>query len=249
MDWWSTAAGSTARPDGSRLVDEPPQRPRGRIARPIALPAAMLVAFAVVLGCALALGGLLGLAERPDGSTAVDASITSWVVAHRTSGVTTLARVFSTIGSQIVLAPLAAVVTIGLLVRRRFVQAVLLVAAWGGALGLYNITKVVAERPRPPAEIWLTKVGRTWAFPSGHATQSLATLGAVVLIAAVWLPEVRRPLRLIALVLVAGIGWSRVYLGVHWTTDVAGGWLIAAGWLGVLAWLTARATTRDQPRA
>jgi hypothetical protein len=53
----------------------------------------LLVAFGVILGCAIGVGELLKLAERPDGSTALDSSITNWVVAHRVSGLTTLARV------------------------------------------------------------------------------------------------------------------------------------------------------------
>ena len=206
----------------------------------------MLVFFAVALGCAVAAGELLSLAERPDGSTAFDSSITSWVVAHRTSGVTTLARLFSTLGSQVILAPVAAIVTLGLLVRRHFVQAALLVAAWGGAIGLYNLTKDVVKRPRPPASLWLTHVGRTWSFPSGHATQSLATLGALIVVAGGLLPRTHWPLRLLALILVAGIGWSRVYLGVHWTTDVGAGWLVAAGWLTVLASLAGYASSIDR---
>ena len=65
---------------------------RTRVSTPVLLLIVLLVGFAVVLGCAIAAGELLALAERPDGSTALDSSITNWVVAHRTSGLTTLAR-------------------------------------------------------------------------------------------------------------------------------------------------------------
>lgn len=203
--------------------------------------ALLLASFAMILGGAIATGELLKLAERSDGSTAFDSSITSWMVAHRTSGLTTLARVLSTIGSQAVLIPAVGVVLAALIIRRRFVFAGLLLAAWGGAILLYNLTKYFVARPRPPVDIWLTNVGRSTAFPSGHATQSLATFLALALVGAAWVSHMRWPVKALALVLAGGVGWSRVYLGVHWTTDVGAGWLTAAVWLAAVAWLAARA--------
>src|SRR6476659_1008368 len=208
-----------------------------RITTPGVLSVSVLVCFAVVLGCAIAIGGLLELAERPDGSTAIDSSITSWVVTHRTHALTSVARLLSTLGSQAVLIPLIAIAAVALLGRRRWVLAGLVVAAWGGAIGMYSLTKHFVHRMRPPMVIWLTDVGRTSSFPSGHATQSLATFLALVLVGAVIIPGARWPGRAIALALAIGVGWSRVYLGVHWATDVGAGWLIAAGWLTIVVWL------------
>ena len=193
--------------------------------------------FAAVLLCAILGGTLLGLAERPDGSTSADSSITSWIVAHRAPGWTTLAHALSTLGSQAVLIPLAAVVAFALLARRRFVLAGLLVAVWGGAILLYALSKYFVHRSRPPSEIWLTDVGNTTSFPSGHATQSLATFVALALVGAAWLSKPPWPGRVLALALAAGVGWSRVYLGVHWTSDVLAGWLIAVAWITAVLWL------------
>ncbi len=206
-----------------------------RTTTPARLLVAVLAWFCLVLACAVLTGHLLALAERPGGSTSIDSSITGWVVAHRTDGLTTLARALATVGSQAVLLPVTATVAVLLLVRRRFVPAALLVVAWGGALGLYNLTKQLVQRHRPPMHIWLTKVSGT-SFPSGHATQSLCTFLALALVAAVWLPRARRPGELLAVLLAAGIGWSRVYLGVHWATDVGAGWLIAAAWIAIAVW-------------
>jgi hypothetical protein len=67
-------------------------RPDTRLAAPLTPLALALLSFAVVLGCAIAGGELLAMAERPDGSTAFDSSITSWMVARRTHELTALAR-------------------------------------------------------------------------------------------------------------------------------------------------------------
>ena len=213
-------------------------------ATPARLLMRLVVSFAVVLACAIACGELLELAENPDGSTSFDSSITSWVVAHRTDGLTTLAHGLSTLGSQAVLTPVACVVTAVLLVRRRLVPAAALIAAWGGAILLYSLTKLFVHRQRPPMDIWLTDVGRTTSFPSGHATQSLATFLALALVGAAWLSKPRFPGAVLALILAIGVGWSRVYLGVHWTTDVFAGWLIASVWIALVVGVAAAA--RDQ---
>ena len=71
---------------------------------PPALVLLVMLGFGVALLCAILCGELLGLAERPDGSTAFDSSITSWMVTHRAPGWTTLAHVLSTVGSQAALA-------------------------------------------------------------------------------------------------------------------------------------------------
>ncbi|HEY2159811.1 MAG TPA: phosphatase PAP2 family protein [Solirubrobacteraceae bacterium] len=204
---------------------------------PARLLVALLVLFGVVLGCAVLAGELLELVERPDGSTGFDSSITTWVTARRADGLTTIAKLLSTVGSQTVLIPVTAIVAVLLFRRREFVTGAMLVALWGGALGLYSLAKLFVHRQRPPSEIWLTKVAGT-AFPSGHAVQSLATFVALAVAGAVWVPRARGAVLALAVVLAAGVGCSRVYLGVHWTTDVLAGWLIGAAWIAIVLRLT-----------
>lgn len=208
---------------------------------PGAALAAALLGFGVIVGLAVAAGSLLALAEAPDGSTPFDNSITSWFVAHRTGGLTTLARAFTTVGSQSVLLPVVVIIAVALLTRRRLALAGVLVLAWAGALGLYNIVKQIVGRPRPPMDIWITHPGGS-AFPSGHATQSLATFAAIAFVVAALVPRARRPGAVLAVVLALGVGCSRVYLGVHWATDVIAGWLIAAAWVTIVLAVAKRAT-------
>jgi undecaprenyl-diphosphatase len=204
--------------------------------KPRAAAASILVWFAVLIGLVVASGELLHVAERADGATGFDSSITSWVVAHRTHVLTSIARGLSTIGSQAVLTPLVAVTALWLLVRRRAALAVVVLCVWGGAIGLYSLAKLIVNRPRPPSELWLTSAGGN-AFPSGHAVQSLATYAVLVAVAAVWLRSARRPGIAAAVVLGLAVGWSRVYLGVHWATDVIAGWIAGAAWVAVVVWL------------
>ena len=205
-----------------------------RITTPRPLVVAVIVAFLLVLGLTIGAGELLAEAERPDGSTGFDRSITSWFVDHRASWLTTVARALSTIGSQKVLLPLVAVVTIVLVVRGARRPALLLVVIWAGGLELYSLAKNVVDRPRPPMHLWLTSASGS-AFPSGHATQSLSTYAALALVCTALLPRSRWPALAVAAVLAAGIGLSRVYLGVHWATDVLAGWLAAACWVALVA--------------
>jgi membrane-associated phospholipid phosphatase len=219
-----------------------------RKTRPPALLLAALVAwFGILLGCAVAAGELLAQVERPDGSTAIDSSITSWMVNHRTAALTAVARVLSAIGSQKVIAPVAGIVAVLLIARRQILTAAVLAALWGGALGLYNLTKHFVNRARPPADLHLMRVGAS-SFPSGHATQSMATFIALAVLARAVVPRLRgvsaAALVALAVGLSVGVGWSRVYLGVHWSSDVIAGWLIGAAWVSLALWLARRIPSR-----
>ena len=124
--------------------------------------------FGAVLGGTIASGRWLATAERPDGSTAFDRSVTSWMLDHRASGATFVARAFSAVGSQKALVPIVAVVGLVLIRQRAWRSLGLLGVAWGGAIVLYKLAKHAVGRPRPPADLWLMHVGGK-AFPSGHS--------------------------------------------------------------------------------
>jgi undecaprenyl-diphosphatase len=145
---------------------------------------------------------------------------------------------FSAMGSVSVLAFIVVMVCGLFLCLRRRAEAVVLLVASGGGLALTNVLKDLFHQDRPP----LTPeqmAGLNASFPSGHAMLSATvylTLGALIGHFAE-----RRLIRLyalgVAILLTAMIGLSRIWLGLHWTTDVLGGWCVGAAW--ALGWRAA----------
>ncbi|MFJ9026383.1 phosphatase PAP2 family protein [Streptomyces sp. NPDC102259] len=177
-----------------------------------------------------------------------DADLHSWSVGHRPDVAVALARGLTSTGTGVVpfaLAALAGIIA-GRTLRQRALAVALCLACLGGGQALrYGVMTLVA-RPRPPQADWQTHASG-WAYPSGHTTT--AALAAGLLIIAVHL---RGPHGKTVLTLAIGcwgalVGLTRVYLGVHWFTDVGGGWLFALGWLGICLcavawWLPERLT-------
>ncbi|MDQ6712016.1 MAG: phosphatase PAP2 family protein, partial [Candidatus Dormibacteraeota bacterium] len=74
-----------------------------------------------------------------------------------------------------------------------------------------------------------------WAFPSGHATQSIAFYGMLAIVLITWYaPNRRLALGIGAALITLVVGASRLYLGVHWLTDVLGGYALGLAWLSLV---------------
>jgi undecaprenyl-diphosphatase len=145
----------------------------------------------------------------------------------------------TSIGGVSVLTLFTAIVIGYLLIGGKRAAALAVLVAIGGGALLDSALKLGFERPRPDLVAHLVEV-RTYSFPSGHAMLSAVTfltLGA--LLAAV---ESGRRLRAyilsVAVLLTLLIGLTRIYLGVHWPTDVIAGWCAGAGW-ALLCWAVA----------
>ena len=123
--------------------------------------------------------------------------------------------------------------------------ALWVLASVGGGAVLSNLLKLAIERPRPDLVARLVEVNTT-SFPSGHAT--LAAVTYLTLGALLSRFEARRRAKIYVLTVAVGltflVGVSRIYLGVHWPTDVLAGWCVGAAW-ALLCWRIALALQRS----
>lgn len=156
----------------------------------------------------------------------IDRPVERWVTAHRTAGLTAFFRGATNIGAP-------ATAFIGGLVLTAFalarsVRVALILAAVTLVRPLVStVVKNAIGRPRPQLSQLVTAGGD--AFPSGHALAACTCWGALPVVVVLWSGTrvAVRTATTIAVVLVGVVAASRVYLGVHWLTDVLGGMLLA----------------------
>jgi undecaprenyl-diphosphatase len=124
--------------------------------------------------------------------------------------------------------PLDLILLLSLALRRRFREGLFFFIAITGSAILDIVAKNYFARTRP--DLWLSLTPETtYSFPSGHAMGS-ATLG-VALIILCWPTRWRWPITVASLVFVLLVGVSRVYLGVHYPSDILAGWSAAVAWV------------------
>ncbi len=134
-------------------------------------------------------------------------------------------------------------------------EIVALAVAWGGGVLLEQLLKLTFHRTRP--DLWAHVLVRGYSFPSGHALNTFCLYGVLSYLA--WTILQSLTARLLILVvstsLVLGIGLSRIYLGVHYPTDVVAGYLAAIFWLDIVIlglrayqWKSARGRTSSPSR-
>ncbi len=185
-------------------------------------------------------GEVLREVVTQSGLTRGDPSLATFIAQHRISWLAALLSIVTWAGSSFILAPLT--LAIGLLswTRRRNIGPMVLIgAAYGGAALSYAILKPVVGRLRPSAALQYGPPDTGWAFPSGHTTQSAAFYGTLAVLAlASALPQ-RRLLAAGAAAMVVVIGFSRLYLGVHWLTDVLGGLALGLCWVAIVQLMVA----------
>jgi undecaprenyl-diphosphatase len=150
------------------------------------------------------------------------------------SDLTALARSFSLVGSAFMWVPMAILVAGALWLMRRRKQAIAIALAMLGAILVDNGLKLLFHRARPEVFFGVSPV--TYSFPSGHALFATCFYGALAAILAREIENTlwRGALWSAAILMALSIGWSRIYLGVHFPSDVLAGYLTGASWLAVL---------------
>lgn len=190
---------------------------------------------------AVSLAGLAALAALASESerspfAAIDHHLTSLVARRRSAASIRAAHAISAAAEPVAVAlPLAVASAIAARHRGWWAACEPSMTVLAGMAVRRDLSRLVA-RPRPPAAIWLIEP-EGFSLPSKHTSLAALTAGAC----AAALGTDRLTSDTAVVVAAAGVGASRICLGVHWPTDVLAGWLFAAAWLDLLRVLPARA--------
>ena len=149
-------------------------------------------------------------------------------------------RDVTALGGFTFLTLITVVFVLGLLFHKKWREGVILTVTALGAQISVQILKLIYDRPRPEVGIAYTH-GYGSSFPSGHTTESTAIFLALATVIATF--ETRHDTKIlayaVAFFVISGVGFSRVYLGMHWPSDVFGGWILGTSWaLG--SWIALR---------
>ena len=164
-----------------------------------------------------------------------DQAIQSWVHGFTRPWLTDVMSGLSWIGSPIFLVP-AITLAVGFMWRQRLKDdAVLVAAAALGGVALDEVMKLHFKRLRPDLP-WAFVHEHSFSFPSGHSVMAMVLYGVIVYktqdkLQGKW---AKAALMVGAFLMVVGIGVSRVYLGVHYPSDVVGGYFVGAVWIGAV---------------
>lgn len=202
----------------------------------------LLVCFALFLGAAIGFGALAD--EVREGDTAsVDQTILRSINERASPELDGVFLVVTEIGGVIGISVITLAALIFLLVKRYYKQATIVFASVAGATLVNIVLKTMFARTRP--DLWEQLITETsYSFPSGHAM--LSSVVAAVLVALFWRTRYRIAAIVAGLLFMLSISFSRLYLGVHYPTDVLGGWLVGIAWVIIVVsmvdgWLFRRA--------
>jgi membrane-associated phospholipid phosphatase len=200
------------------------------VPKPTALFEAVVVLSLAVSILALVLFAWLGREMLEGDTLRFDDAVRSWVHQFASPAMTRAMTIVTHLGSRGLLVQLLIVFIIFAKLRWRR-AAIWLAIAMTGALLLELALKWAYHRPRP--EAFFGDLPHSYSFPSGHALTSLCFYGVMagLLSARVKSLPWRIALWTLAVLLIIAIGLSRIYLGVHYPSDVAAGYLAATVWV------------------
>lgn len=159
----------------------------------------------------------------------------AWLSRHRTVALTSYMNWLSFLGSTGFLFPAYLVVVTYCLSERAFAKAAYFAASGAGVFLLTNLLKNVFERPRPPGS--LIHLPETFSFPSGHSSSGLTFYLLLAWLIGQTLHSAWKGVLVVFFTFFAiSIGVSRLYLGVHYPTDVLAGFSLAGCWMSLLYW-------------
>lgn len=167
---------------------------------------------------------------------AFDERTLAWLATHRTPFLNEAALEVTSLGNGFTLAVLILAVSVFLWQTQHRWSVYLLLIAYVGGQILNRVLKNWFDRPRPSIVEHVDPV-HSMSFPSGHAMISLIVYGSIAYLVARLepTPGLRRTTWALAAILILGIGVSRMYLGVHYPSDVIAGFIAGLAWLAFVA--------------
>lgn len=139
-----------------------------------------------------------------------------------------LAETLTRLGSFKTTTPVIVGMTLSFLLSKRWNYLLYTIMTFLGAITISYTGKIIVHRARPHLWELVYQIGSDYSFPSGHAMSSMSF--ALVLIILTWNSSWRWLTVIFGSLFVIGIAWTRLYLGVHYPSDIIGGWMIAIAW-------------------
>lgn len=166
-----------------------------------------------------------------------DQTVRQFVHGFASPWMTLVMRAFTEIGTLVITLPATGILCLVLWFYGRRRGAVLLAVTLTGAVTLMYVLKLLFHRARPEAYFGYASP-RNFSFPSGHALGAFCFWGVLAVILSTEAKTVSSRIAIwtVAVLMVAAIGLSRIYLGVHYPSDVAGGYLAGAVWVSGVGW-------------
>jgi undecaprenyl-diphosphatase len=191
----------------------------------------------IILALTAASAEVYDAVAENDGISGLDRPALNQVIAWRTPLADRVLTWFTHLGGPLYMSFIAGVITLLLVGRWRTVTPLLLmIIAVAGSLTFTHVGKAIVGRPRPPLSDAVPPYEHAFSFPSGHTLNSTVIAGMVAYLIALRLTS-RLGIALcvvLAVTWAAAMGFSRIFLGHHWLTDVVFAWLLGLAWLALL---------------
>lgn len=192
----------------------------------------------LLIGATLAIAGTWGFAQLARHVSAgktqsFDEAFLQWIGSHRADTVTAVMLDITALGTSSVVMMIVAIAALFLWLNQHRQSALLLIFTTFGGIILNNLLKLGFARPRPDVITWVTQA-KLSSFPSGHAMSATIVYGTVAYLAARLqrTHASRVAVMATALVVIFLIAISRLYLGVHYPSDVLAGIVVGIAWVG-----------------
>jgi undecaprenyl-diphosphatase len=177
----------------------------------------------------------------------VDMQINSWAISIQTGSLTATAIVIAYLFNTTSMAAISLAIAMYLFYRNYKKYGVLLLAAMGGGALIVLVTKTLIHSPRPSNGIFY-EAG--YSFPSGHTTTSIVFCSLLTYF--VWQhwnsPKAKTASSTLSIATIFLVAFDRIYLNVHWFSDVVGGLLLGIFWLTLALWIFGYAKNRGDSR-